>query len=174
MLELKHEFLCGLTGELEEAQPVGPTPKGVKMIYPVKGGSVKGPKINGELLPFGADWLMMRSDGAGEIDARITIKTDDGEFIHTWYRGILNVSPEIMQRALGGEAVDPSEYYFRTTPVFETGSEKYGWLNRIICVGVGRMERMGKGGRSSSSIPRCFATVADSFIMRAHIRAVSG
>jgi hypothetical protein len=37
--------------------------------------------------------------------------------------------------------VDPSEYYFRTTPIFETGSEKYGWLNHIICVGVGKIEQ---------------------------------
>jgi hypothetical protein len=140
ILELKHELLCELTGELDDAQPVGPTPKGIKMIYPVRGGVVNGPKLKGELLAFGADWLMMRSDGAGEIDARITIKTDDGEFIHAWYRGILNVSPDVMGRVQMGEDVDPSAYYFRTTPVFETGSEKYGWMNRIICVGVGKIE----------------------------------
>jgi len=44
-----------------------------------------------------------------------------------------------------GEAVDPSEYYFRTTPVFETASEKYGWLNRIVAVGIGRMTPTGVG-----------------------------
>jgi hypothetical protein len=36
-----------------------------------------------------------------------------------------------------GEAVPAADLYFRTTPVFETGSEKYAWLNRIISVGVG-------------------------------------
>jgi len=25
----------------------------------------------------------------------------------------------------------------RTTPRFETGAERYQWLNRIICVGTG-------------------------------------
>jgi hypothetical protein len=25
----------------------------------------------------------------------------------------------------------------RTTPVFETAAEKYGWLNQIVAVGVG-------------------------------------
>jgi hypothetical protein len=140
MLELKHEFLCDVTGELEDPQPVGQTPKGIRMIFPVKGGSVKGPKINGEVLVFGADWLLMRADGASELDVRLTIKTDDGEFIHTWYRGILNVSPEVMGRVQAGENVDPAEYYFRTTPVFETGAAKYGWLNQIVCVGVGKFE----------------------------------
>ena len=31
----------------------------------------------------------------------------------------------------------PREMYFRTTPVFETGSQKYAWLNRIVAVGIG-------------------------------------
>jgi hypothetical protein len=139
MLELKHELLCDITGELDDAQPVGATPKGVRMIYPVTGGTVTGPRINGEVLPFGADWLLMGADAVGELDVRLTIKTDDGEFIHTWYRVILNIAPEDMERAMAGEDVDPGSYYFRTTPVFETGSEKYAWLNRIVCVGVGQV-----------------------------------
>jgi hypothetical protein len=139
MLDLEYELLCELVADLEEPQVIGATPKGIRMIYPVRGGTVRGNKINGEILAFGADWLLLRADGAGEIDARATIKTDDGESIYAWYRGILNVSPEVMARAQSNEDVDPSEYYFRTTPVFETGSERYGWLNRIICVGVGKI-----------------------------------
>lgn len=140
MLELKHEFLCEVVGELEDPQPVGPAPKGIRMIHPVKSGTVNGPHISGDVLPFGADWLLMRSDGAGELDVRLTIKTEDGAFIHVYYRGILHIPPEVMERIQGGEDVDPSEYYFRTTPVFETGDDRYAWLNRIVCVGVGRAE----------------------------------
>ena len=140
MLELKQEFLCEMIADLEDPQAIGATPKGMRMIYPVQNGTVRGPKVNGEVLAFGADWLLLGADGAGEIDARVTIKTDDGEFIYAWYRGILNIPPEEMARVQNGEDVDPSEYYFRTTPVFETGCEKYGWLNRIICVGVGKVE----------------------------------
>lgn len=36
-----------------------------------------------------------------------------------------------------GEKVDPSEYYFRTTPTFETGASEYAWLNGVIAVAVG-------------------------------------
>ena len=46
--------------------------------------------------------------------------------------------PEVMQRIADGEEVDPSEYYLRDTPNFETASEKYDWLNRIVAVGGGR------------------------------------
>jgi hypothetical protein len=40
-----------------------------------------------------------------------------------------------MRRVLSGEDVSPSEYYFRTTPRFETGDERYAWLTRIQAVG---------------------------------------
>jgi hypothetical protein len=42
-----------------------------------------------------------------------------------------------MDRLARGENVNPSEYYFRITPYFETSSEKYGWLNRVVTVGYG-------------------------------------
>jgi hypothetical protein len=140
MLELKSEFLCELVGDLDDPQVIGMTPKGARMIFPIIGGKIKGPKINGEVLPFGADWIVMRQDGVGELDVRATGRTDDGELIYAYYRGILKIDPTIMTRIQNGEDVDPSQYYFRTTPVFETGSEKYSWLNQIICVGVGKME----------------------------------
>jgi hypothetical protein len=49
----------------------------------------------------------------------------------------------VIARLNAGEAVDPSLYYFRSTPVFETASQKYDWLNRIIAVGTGRREPSG-------------------------------
>ena len=36
-----------------------------------------------------------------------------------------------------GDKVDPGEYYFRTTPVFETGDFRYAWLNGIVAVAAG-------------------------------------
>ncbi|MBI4767881.1 MAG: DUF3237 domain-containing protein [Deltaproteobacteria bacterium] len=112
----------------------------LRVILPVIGGTVRGPKVNGEILPFGADWLLIRPDGLFELDVRVTIRTDDGELVYLYYRGVSNASAEIRERIQKGEEVDPSEYYFRTTPIFETGSEKYKWLNQIICVGVGETE----------------------------------
>ena len=139
MAELKTELLYEVSVDLEAPQDVGATPHGVRRIYYVKGGTFQGPRLKGEVLPGGGDWLLLRPDGAGELDVRATVRTDDGHLIYTHYRGIINASPEVMQRIAAGEAVDPSEYYFRTAPYFETSSEKYGWLNRIVAVGVGRM-----------------------------------
>jgi hypothetical protein len=42
-----------------------------------------------------------------------------------------------MTRRAKGEAPDPSTYYFRMGPLFETSAKKYDWLNRVISVGVG-------------------------------------
>jgi len=139
MAELKSELLGELSVDLEEPLEVGATPHGVRRIYRVKGGTFEGPKLKGQVLPGGGDWLLIRPDGAGELDVRATVRTDDGHIIYVYYRGILHAPPEVAQRILRGEAPDPPEYYFRTTPCFETGSEKYGWLNRTVAVGVGKI-----------------------------------
>jgi hypothetical protein len=138
MLDLKYDLLCEVIADLEEPLTVGYTPQGIRMIFNIKGGTVKGKNISGDVLPTGADWIIIRPDGVGQLDVRATVRTEEGELIYIYYRGILNASPEVFTRIQSGEDVDPSEYYFRTTPVFETASDKYSWLNSIISVGVGK------------------------------------
>ncbi|MBW2142506.1 MAG: DUF3237 domain-containing protein, partial [Deltaproteobacteria bacterium] len=67
MSDLKTEFLGEIYADLEEPLAVGATPHGTRMIYNIKGGTVKGPKINAEILPGGADWILLRPDGVGEL-----------------------------------------------------------------------------------------------------------
>ncbi len=136
--DVKTEFLCELKAPLVlPPTVVGQGPLGTRLIYYITGGTVKGPKLNGEVLPGPADWLLVRSDGSFELDVRATIRTDDGQFIYVRYRGLNVIAPEVLQRIQKGESVASSEYYFRTTPIFEAGAEKYSWLNQVICVGVG-------------------------------------
>ena len=85
----------------------------------------------------GGDWLLLRADGVLQLDVRVTLQTDDDALIYMAYRGLRDASPEVAERLARGDAVDASEYYFRTTPHFETASEKYSWLNRIIAVAMG-------------------------------------
>ena len=145
MADLKSEVLFEICFEfeLDETQVVGKTPHGARRIVPVTGGTFTGPKLNGTVLSGGGDWLLIRPDGAFELDVRETLRTDDGHLIYMSYRGILIMSKETLQRISQGETVDPSEYYIRTTPYFETGSEKYDWLNRIVAVGVGERTQSG-------------------------------
>ena len=77
------------------------------------------------------------------LDVRVTLKTDEDEFIYTTYRGVRYGSDDIMERLNAGEDVDPEDYYCRTAHFFETGSEKYACLNGIICISKGK--RLPKG-----------------------------
>lgn len=121
-----------------EVHDVGPAPGGRRRIVVVKGGRFAGPRLNGEVLPGGGDWVLERADGTRRLDVRITLRADDGHLIYASYGGLFSGAPDVMRRIVAGEPVEPSEYYFRVTPLFETGSERYAWLNRIVAIGVGR------------------------------------
>jgi hypothetical protein len=123
--------------EVDPPMVVGGTPYGERRIIPIKGGAFAGPKLSGKVLPGGADWQVIRADGTTELEARYTLETDDGALIYVLNRGIRRGSKEVMERLARGEKVHPSEYYFRTSPVFETGAPKYQWLNRIVAVAAG-------------------------------------
>ena len=99
----------------------------------MSGGIFEGPKLRGTVLPAGGDWIIICPDKIMQLDVRVTLKTDDDEFIYMTYRGVRH----------GPDDVDPEDYYFRTAPFFETGSEKYAWLNGIICISKGK--RLPKG-----------------------------
>ena len=136
MIETKHLFTMPVEVETP-LQMVGATPIGDRRIAKVTGGSFTGPEMKGSILPGGGDWLLLRADGTLQLDVRVTLKTDDDALIYMTYRGFRHGPPEVMQRLNKGEEVDPSEYYFRISPFFETGTEKYDWLNRVVSVGTG-------------------------------------
>ena len=139
MPEPRTEFLFRAEIDLHPPQVVGQTPQGNRMIFVVQGGRIEGPNLKGEVLPGGGDWFLVRADGAGELDVRGTLRTDDDQLIYISYRGILHAAPEVMARIFGGQPVEPDEYYFRTAPTFQTASPKYDWLNRIQAIGIGEV-----------------------------------
>jgi hypothetical protein len=135
MLRLEPLFRAEIS--LAPAQELGDTPLGRRRIIPIVGGTVSGARLSGEVLPGGADWQVIRPDGVADLDARYTIRTNDGALVYVRNRGYRHGPPEVIARLGRGESVDPSLYYMRTTPRFETGDERYAWLNRIVCVGSG-------------------------------------
>nr|WP_245264196.1 DUF3237 domain-containing protein [Mesorhizobium sp. LNHC232B00] len=117
---------------------LGRTPAGSRRIYPVSGGSFAGDRLNGSVSPLiGSDLLLVRADGAFQQDVRLLLVTNDDAHILMTYRGIRRASAEVDHRLSRGDIVGRSEYYLRTTPYFETSSEKYGWLNSIVAVAQG-------------------------------------
>ena len=139
MNELQSEFLFEMSVAVDEALHIGPTPMGRRHVVSVREGTFEGPRLQGRVLSAsGGDWLTTRSDESVQLDARLVLETDDEEQILMSYRGIRHGPREVIEKLAKGEEVDPSEYYFRAAPFFETASEKYGWLNRIVSVAKGR------------------------------------
>jgi hypothetical protein len=135
MLQLERLFRAEVT--LAPAQEIGDGPRGRRRIIPITGGKVSGERLSGRVLPGGADWQIVRPDGVAYLEARYTIETHDGALVYVRNLGYRHGPPEVLARLAAGEALDPSLYYMRTTPWFETGDERYAWLNRTICVGSG-------------------------------------
>jgi hypothetical protein len=105
------------------------------------GGTVSGAKLNGRILPGGADWQVMAKDGALDIHARYTIESDAGALIQVDSKGVRNGPPDVLARLGRGEDVDPSLYYFRTVMRFETAHASADWMNRILALARGAREK---------------------------------
>src|SRR4051812_21190013 len=134
---LRLEALLKAEITLAEAQELGDTPVGRRRIIPITGGRFTGERLAGRVLPGGADWQVIRSDGVADLDARYTLETEDGALIYVRNRGLRHGPAEILNKLFLGQEVDPSLYYMRTTPSFETGDARYSWLNRMVCVATG-------------------------------------
>lgn len=119
---------------------IGDGPFGRRILFGAAGGTFEGPRLHGTVLPGGGDWALFRADGAMSLDVRLTLRTDDGALVQMTYDGRWITPPELRaEMADPGRRnrVDPSRYYFRTNPLFETGAERYAWMNDIVCVGSG-------------------------------------
>jgi Protein of unknown function (DUF3237) len=118
-------------------QKIGAVPHGTRATAPITGGTFEGPRLRGKVLPGGGDWTLLRADGVLELDLRITLETDDGALVHMASFGLRHGPPEVIAALGRGEIVDPTSYYFRTTPRFETGAPRYAFLNRVFTVATG-------------------------------------
>jgi len=137
MTDVRTALLFNISLRTGAHQLLGKTPLGDRRIVPVTGGTFEGPKLKGSVEPGGSDWILLRPDGALQLDVRLTLRTEDGALIGMSYRGYRHGPAAVIERLNRGEAVDPSEYYFRIAPFFETSSPRYDWLNRVIGLGLG-------------------------------------
>ena len=135
--QMDSRLLMTLQVAVAGAQKVGAVPHGARVTAPITSGHFEGPRLRGKVLPGGGDWTLLRADGVLELDLRVTLETDDGALIHMTSFGLRHGPPEVIAALARGESVDPSTYYFRTTPRFETGAPKYAFLNRLLAVSSG-------------------------------------
>jgi hypothetical protein len=116
---------------------IGPATVGLRRVVPITGGVVAGPRLNGRVVPGGADWQFVRADGVLVVEAKYTLEAHDGVLIMVSNRGLRHGPPEVIEKLTRGEPVAADQYYFRTAAEFEAPADSdYAWLNRAIFVGV--------------------------------------
>ncbi|MEM8661132.1 MAG: DUF3237 domain-containing protein [Pseudomonadota bacterium] len=127
---VKTEYLMTLEGSIAQPEIINNL-----MVFNVLSGSIKGPGISGEMQSPAGDWARIQPNGHWKLDVRFTIMLDDGcpAFVH--YHGVVCMTEELAKRVEEGDTLNGDEIYFRSAPYFETNSEKYDFLNNIVCVG---------------------------------------
>ena len=123
---------------------LGRTFGGERRIVDIVGGEVSGARLSGRVLPGGADWQMLRDDGVAVLEARYTIEAHDGALIYVQNFGYRHGPAEVLARIARGEEVEPSSYYFRAAPRFETSAAAHDWLNRtvVLCSALRTADRV--------------------------------
>jgi hypothetical protein len=121
---------------IEAGAVTGLNSRGRRRIIPITGGKVTG-KLNGTVLPGGADFQMVVSDTCADLDARYLLQLDNGEHIFVMNRALRRGSVEDIAKLVRGEPVDPAAIYFRCAPTFEVSSPALAWLTESLFVGTG-------------------------------------
>ena len=138
--ELAVEHAFDMAVDLEPAELI-PTATGTIMNFIAKGGRVEGPRIRGELLPGGADAIVVGTDQIGRMDVRATIRTDDDVPLRFTTLGLIKIPPDGVERLEAGERLPFEEIYMRTTPVIGTTDERYAWLSQSVLVGHNELSK---------------------------------
>ena len=125
-LDVEHLFTLDLQ-VAEGMQILKGGPQGTRMIAEVEGGTFEGEHLNGRVVSPGGDWVTARPDRSIQLDVRLTLVTNDDAVILMQYKGI----------------GDPSAGVARSAPQFETGDERYAWLNNVQGVGIGQLHQGG-------------------------------
>jgi hypothetical protein len=130
------EFLGAFTAQLAKVpESFGPAPDGLHVTFYIASGEICGPRINAKIRGEGGDWMLVRRDGVGVADVRITYETDDGALLLSRYYGIFDLGPDGYERALRKD-YDPVPPLV-VAPQFITSHPKWLWVNRLQCIGVG-------------------------------------
>lgn len=139
---LSKDPVLRIEADLDAPQLFGQTPYGGRRVINIVGGTVIGPKLKGKILPGGADWQIIRADGAADIFAKYTVQTETGGFVLVTSAGMRHGPPDVIERLARGEIVPREQYYFRTCVRFETADPGADWLNRVLMIAIGARERM--------------------------------
>lgn len=133
------EHLVDVEGRLFDPYlDAGDGPFGTRYIYNAADGSFEGPRLKGRFLPGGGDWPLADASGTMRLDIRLALETDDGAVIYLENKGVWRHLPQ--------DGGSDGAMYIMSTPRFETGDDRYQWLNDYVYVAEGEMEMLEEEG----------------------------
>jgi hypothetical protein len=126
LLDINLKPLCRLDAELAEPIVLPNTPSGTRRILEVLSLRLTGERLVATLKGrAAADWLTVSPDGRiGTLDVRCTLETGDGAVIFMQYGGRVRIASS-----------SHGTHQLYVAPRFDTGDERYTWLNSIQAVG---------------------------------------
>jgi hypothetical protein len=130
------EHICDFEIEFEPLQTIASPAVGTRLNVVVARGVARGPRLNGEFLPGGGDWITLGTDGIARLDVRATLRADDGHLVYVTNTGRHVGTDTTSARFAGGELIAWDEAYTHSSPLFETDSETYGWLNGAVTTAI--------------------------------------
>jgi len=130
--------LLGTTTVMLRKEVVGVVPEGLRVNWHVIEGTFVGPGVEAKILPGAVDWSCIRRDGVCNVNVEACLETPTGQRIYTRYGGVVDLGPDGFARAVRGE-FDPFPPVV-VAPVYATADPQLQWLNRIQCIGLGRVD----------------------------------
>jgi Protein of unknown function (DUF3237) len=131
-----------MTYTVRTTNPLEPTvgaPFGAKQYWQVSEATLEGSRIKAELAGTGMDWMSVGSDGFWRPDVHTQFITDDGAIILLHYTGLVEQTEGFAAAAEADQPTDWIDQYMRLALHFETGSQRYLWLNSSLFVAKGRL-----------------------------------
>ena len=120
--------LCQAVITLADPIVLPNTPSGTRIIAEVVDAIFEGERLSGRQKGRAtADWMTLGPESTGTLDVRGTLETDDGALVYTSYRGRLDLS------------VPPGTAPIYAAPLYETGDDRYAWLNRVQAIAKGQI-----------------------------------
>jgi hypothetical protein len=141
-MELIQEFFYRVktTGPLKTT--LG-SPDGERNYWIVSDAEIEGLRIKARIAAPGSDWMRVSNDGFWRPDVRVPFQTDDGETVLMHYTGLVQQTHTFKQAAEANQPTAWSDQYMRLMMHFDTGAERYRWLNTSLFVAKGRLLGIG-------------------------------
>ena len=145
--EPRLEFIFAADVTVEAPLDFGDIGKGRRRVVPITGGEFSGPTMRGTVLGGGADWQIIRGDGVAELEARYTLRTDDGALIHVRNVALRHGPPAVMADLAAARPVAPGSLLFSRRDILR--DQRYA-----ICLADQAYRRLHRASRTGSGEDR--------------------